>query len=601
VDKSLVVADDSRGRTRYRLLETVRQYALEKLGESGEADAVRARHRDHYTAMAAVLDAPAGSNYEHRLEQADIEIDNLRAAFAWSRESGDDELALALASSLSPLWQPRPAEGVAWLDAVLNEGNAHHLGIAPAVRARALADRVLLAANIGWYAGLPDQADEALTIARQLDNPALLMRALAACGLIGFHSEAAQEYRAEAIGLARKLGDRLRLSHILSIETLVASFTGDLIAKRAAAQEGCELAESIGYRAGFVRCRWYLGLAQLAQGDCAGAVEHFGIAIAAAEAGHYANFQKYALAFQSMALVWQGDTCAARAAASEALEGADELGSLNAGLAHTALGMAALAAGDAATARTATDAACLHATSAPPGMAALSRAFNAQAALADGDLVAARGAADEAITTATGWYSMWALISRARVALAQDEPDQAERDAHDALACATEFDAQLGISDALECLAALAGEAGSHREAARVFGAAHAIRQRTGVVRFKVWDAGYEDSVAQLRDAMGQDDFESAWSEGAALSTEEAIAYAQRGRGERKRPSSGWGSLTPAERDVVRLVSEGLGNNDIATRLFVSPRTVQTHLTHVYTKLGLTSRVQLAQEAARHD
>ncbi len=68
----------------------------------------------------------------------------------------------------------------------------------------------------------------------------------------------------------------------------------------------------------------------------------------------------------------------------------------------------------------------------------------------------------------------------------------------------------------------------------------------------------------------------------------------------RKRPASGWASLTPTERDVVRLVSEGLANNDIATRLFVSPRTVQTHLTHVYTKLGLTSRVQLAQEAARH-
>jgi DNA-binding CsgD family transcriptional regulator len=58
--------------------------------------------------------------------------------------------------------------------------------------------------------------------------------------------------------------------------------------------------------------------------------------------------------------------------------------------------------------------------------------------------------------------------------------------------------------------------------------------------------------------------------------------------------------LTPAERDVERLVSEGLGNKDIATRLFVSPRTVQTHLTHVYTKLRLSSRVQLVQEAARH-
>jgi DNA-binding CsgD family transcriptional regulator len=99
---------------------------------------------------------------------------------------------------------------------------------------------------------------------------------------------------------------------------------------------------------------------------------------------------------------------------------------------------------------------------------------------------------------------------------------------------------------------------------------------------------------------LGQKDFDAAWTEGAALSTEEAIAYAQRGRGERKRPTSGWGSLTPTERDVVRLVSEGLGNNDIATRLFVSPRTVQSHLTHVYTKLGLSSRVQLVQEAARH-
>ena len=485
VDKSLVVADDSRGRTRYRLLETVRQYAAEKLGESGEADDVRTRHRDHYTSMAALLDGPASSDYGQRVEQTEAEIDNMRAAFAWSRENGDAERALALASSLSPLWQPRPAEGVAWLDVVLDEADAQHLDIAPAVRARALADRVLLAANIGWYADLPGQADEALTIARQLDDPALLTRVLAARGLIGFGSAEAQEYFAEAIALARKLGDRLRLSHILSVETLVASFTGDVIAKRAAAQEGCELAEAIGYRAGFVRCRWCLGLAQLAQGDCAGAVAQFRTAGAAAEAGHYANFQKYALAFQGVALAWQGEADAARAAASEASRAATTSLAPHRQCCLFALGNAALAAGDVGTARDATAAAWEHG-SVSPAYAALLRPFIAQAALAGGDLVAARRWADEAVATATGWTRMWALTTRARVAIAQGEPDQAERDAHDALACAAEVEAYLVVPDILECLAALAGEAGSHREAARLFGAADAIRQRMGSVRFKI-------------------------------------------------------------------------------------------------------------------
>jgi DNA-binding CsgD family transcriptional regulator len=157
-----------------------------------------------------------------------------------------------------------------------------------------------------------------------------------------------------------------------------------------------------------------------------------------------------------------------------------------------------------------------------------------------------------------------------------------------------------GVPDILECLADIATVAGSLHEAARLYGAADAIRQRIGVVRFMIHQPGYQASVAALREAMGEKELGSAWEEGAGLSTEEAIAYAQRGRGGRKRASRGWASLTPAELDVVRLVSEGLTNNEIATRLFISPRTVQAHLTHVYTKLDLTSRVKLVQEAARH-
>jgi predicted ATPase/class 3 adenylate cyclase/DNA-binding CsgD family transcriptional regulator len=602
VDKSLVVADNSGGRTRYRLPETVRQYALEKLGESAEADSVRSRHRDHYTALAALLDAPAGSDYEQRIEQANIEIDNLRAAFSWSRENSDVELALALASSLQPLWQARGRlrEGLTWFDTALADDNAHHAGVAAAVRARALAD----SAALGLWAGAadsPDQAQQALAIAREVEDPALLARALTACGYIAsfFDAEAARAYLAEAIGLARALGDPWRLSQILVAQAFAARAAGNPLAMRAAAEEGRDLADAIGDRFTSRRCRFGLGIAQASNGDLAGAVAQFAAVADEAEAAHDEIFRADSLAYQGVALAYQGDTAEARAAADAAVEAAAELGGLKAGVAYSALATVALAAGDAATAQDATEAAWQH-LSALPRAAAMQRVIAAHAALAGGDLVAARRWADDAVSTTTGASLSDALTVRARVAIAQGEPDQAERDAHDALARAAEVEAYLFIPDILECLAALAGEAGGHREAARLFGAAEAIRLRIGAVRPKIYDAGYEASVAALRDALGENGFDSAWAEGAALSTEEAIAYAQRGRGQRKRPTSGWGSLTPAERDVVRLVSEGLANNAIATRLFVSPRTVQTHLTHVYTKLGLSSRVQLAQEAARH-
>jgi DNA-binding CsgD family transcriptional regulator len=168
------------------------------------------------------------------------------------------------------------------------------------------------------------------------------------------------------------------------------------------------------------------------------------------------------------------------------------------------------------------------------------------------------------------------------------------------MACVADYGAYLQVPDILETLGELVGETGDYAEAARFFGAASAFRQRTGMVRYKVYGARYESSVTGLRAALGQDDFDAAWAEGAALTIEEAIACAQRGRGERKRPSSGWASLTPAELDVVRLVAEGLTNKDVAGRLFVSPRTVQSHLAHVFAKLGVTTRTQLAQEAARH-
>ena len=311
---------------------------------------------------------------------------------------------------------------------------------------------------------------------------------------------------AEAIGLARALDDRWRLSQILVAQVVAALAARDPIAARAAAEEGRELADAIGDRFDARRCRWYLGMAQLYRGDLAGAAAQFAAVADEAEAAHDEIWRVDSLVGLGIALAYQGDPAAARAAADAAVEATAELGGLKAAAAYHVLAVAALAAGDAATAQDATEAG-RPLSSAVPQATGLQRVLSAEAALAGGDLVAARRWADDAVSTMTGAFLSDPLTTRARVAIAQGEPDQAERDAHDALARAAEVEAYLFIPDILECLGMTAGEAGSHREAARLFGAAAALRERMGAVRFKVWDAGYEAAVAALRDAMGDNEF----------------------------------------------------------------------------------------------
>jgi predicted ATPase/class 3 adenylate cyclase/DNA-binding CsgD family transcriptional regulator len=600
VDKSLVVADDTGGRMRYRLLETVRQYALEKLGESGDADAVRARHRDHYTAIAGHLDAPAATGHQRRVEQTESELDNLRAAFAWSRENLDIERSLQIASSLQPLWltRGRLREGLNWIDAALADLDTVDREVAPAVLARTLADAALLD---GWV-GVPErreQANQALAIARQLDEPSLLVRALTACcGTAAFNPGQAASYFAEAIELARALGDKWRLSQLLGFQAYAAMIAGDPIAA-GTAEEGRDLADAIGDQFASGQCRVF-GIAggRSVLGDLAGAEAELQAVIADVDAVGDPLCRFNGVMTQSFVLGWQGKTAAARAAAEAAIESAAELGVVIEGLGYLTLAAAHLAAGDVAPAKDAFG----QGWSRIPDVdfSTTNMRWGAEIELAAGDVGAARYLADQAVSAAAGFLRTMALTTRARVALAEGDTEAAERDAHDALVVAVDIGAPLGVPDILDFLTCLATRAENYPEAARILGAADAIRQRTCEVRYAIHQAGHEASVATLRDAMGENNFEAALAEGARLSTEEAIAYARRGRGERKRPTTGWASLTPAELDIVRLVSAGLGNKDIATRLFISPRTVETHLTHVYTKLGLASRVQLAQEAARH-
>jgi predicted ATPase/class 3 adenylate cyclase/DNA-binding CsgD family transcriptional regulator len=597
VDKSLVVADEVRGRTRYRMLETVRQYAQEKLSDSGEAGQVRARHRDYYTGRAATL-AMLLDPARWRLAQAEGAIDNLRAAFAWSRDNGDVEQELALTSMLWPLWvaRGRLREGLAWFDAAFSEGPKD--SVQPATLARALADRAGLNAQLGVVNQL-DDARRALEIAREIGDPVLISRALASCaGSAAFSPDIARAYVEEAIELARATGDRLMLCQALVWHGQNAYYGGDPRAGRITAAEGREIADAIGDRFVSRGARWALAWARMVSGDLASAVVQFRAVADEAAAYGDVTWAHAALFNATQALCHQGAIGDARMCANAAREAAGDLGGDYERYFAMLEGYVAVAAGDVDAADSADEEAWRD-LSHELSMVKINLWRRAAVALARGDLVAARRWADEAVSATSGWHRAVALTTRARIAIAQGDAQQGERDAHGALAASAEVDALLGVPDTLECLAILAGEAGSHPEGARLFGAAQAIRLQTGEVRFPIYQSAYEAAVESLRQAMEQNDFDDAWAEGAQLSTDEAIAYARRGRGERKRPDSGWESLTPAEHDVVSLVCEGLGNKEVATRLFVSPRTVQAHLAHVYTKLSINSRVQLVQEAAR--
>ncbi len=108
------------------------------------------------------------------------------------------------------------------------------------------------------------------------------------------------------------------------------------------------------------------------------------------------------------------------------------------------------------------------------------------------------------------------------------------------------------------------------------------------------------DALAQqLGKALGDDTLRVARADGEALSLGEATAYVRRARGERKHPAHGWESLTPTELQVVDLVTEGLTNPQIGERMFISRGTVKVHLSHVFAKLGVSTRSELAAEATR--
>jgi DNA-binding CsgD family transcriptional regulator len=197
-----------------------------------------------------------------------------------------------------------------------------------------------------------------------------------------------------------------------------------------------------------------------------------------------------------------------------------------------------------------------------------------------------------------GWEAI-ALRELGHLARIDGEQDTADNLVHRTLALCAAAGILPDVAQSLVAVAAVAAAQESWEEAVRLFGAAERLGAELGFA-LPVWDRTVADAGLELaQGSLKPEAFEAAHRDGRALATDQAVAYAERGRGERKRPSSGWAGLTPMERQVIDLVAEGLRNTDIAARLFVAPSTVKTHLAHAFAKLGVSTRAELAALVTR--
>lgn len=161
-------------------------------------------------------------------------------------------------------------------------------------------------------------------------------------------------------------------------------------------------------------------------------------------------------------------------------------------------------------------------------------------------------------------------------------------------------------------LAAAVAAQGNHVWAAHLWGAAEALREAIGTPLPPVDRAFYDRAVASSRTQLGVQAFAVAWAQGRSLSPEQALATAGQGAlaastsGEQSSspptvsPAPSPDGLTAREVEVLRVVAQGLTNEQVAERLIISPRTVDTHLTSIYGKIGVSSRAAATRYAIEH-
>jgi len=608
--KSLVQVQEGPA-VRYWLLETVRQFAAARLGASGEETAVHACLLEWALQVArsaeAALPGAEGPSWSSRLSAGQASI---RVALSWALGGAEPEAGRELAARLARWWiatgryseagqfltmaASLPSEADPGIQARIMLGaawSAYHLGDNP--RAASLAaDGIACAqqageprlevwgrnllAGLAWSAGDADRIVAEVEASRALSgqaDPALAARAqimLAHAAFLGGDLAGQDRHGRLAIELARTAAGQEGLVLALTAWSISAiAGAGIQPATVAALEEAADVLEAHPDRFAETVMRRLRAELFATLGQFEAAETEVGLCWAAGRSGAFRVVEFAGPLAEARLAAARDDIAAAIGALRRAADGGRRVGivmQVPAALAHLAC-LAAIA-GDEST-----------------------------AAAAVGEARAALGGRRQAITAAALGYA------EGVIAWHRGELADAEHLVRDATVRWDRGCDRMGACDGIELLGVLAAARERFSDAARLLAAADAARRPLQYLApgFTANRGAAARAASQARDVLGEDRFTQAWEEGQGLTLDDAVAYATRRGGGRKRPATGWASLTPAEREVVRLVRQGLRNDAIARRLFIAPGTVKVHMSHIFAKLGITTRAELAAQAAAQD